>query len=255
MGRYRRPPSARGDQLRRVSGHGGARAPASGCRPRSTDALGRRQANNVLVYGEWWRIVTAMFVHVGIIHLAANMWCLWNLGLLAEPLMGSFGLFAAYILTGAGGNLLSTLYNWVADSRRSGAPYFPGRRGRFRRRLWHRRRTHRAAEVETVARAATGSAKTAQVGHLFRGDQPRDWPFGQLRQRIYRRGGRQFGAHRRFSVRAAFCGSDGAAHRLLAERVPVQNAVDRCACGVTCWCLFGFYVAHVPTAARMRPAT
>jgi len=74
---------------------------------------GADNAGNVLVYGEWWRIVTAMFVHVGILHLATNMWCLWNLGLLAEPLMGSFGLFAAYILTGAAGNLLSTFYNWV----------------------------------------------------------------------------------------------------------------------------------------------
>ena len=74
---------------------------------------GADRPNNVLVYGEWWRSVTAMFVHVGILHLATNMWCLWNLGLLAEPLMGSFGLFAAYILTGAAGNLLSTLKNWM----------------------------------------------------------------------------------------------------------------------------------------------
>jgi len=51
-------------------------------------------------------------VHVGILHLATNMWCLWNLGLLAEPLMGSAGLLAVYILTGAGGNLLSTFVNW-----------------------------------------------------------------------------------------------------------------------------------------------
>ena len=75
-------------------------------------AWGADRPDNVLVHGEWWRIVTAMFVHVGIIHLATNMWCLWNLGMLAEPLMGSFGLFAAYILTGAAGNLLSTGWNW-----------------------------------------------------------------------------------------------------------------------------------------------
>ena len=66
-------------------------------------------SNDVLISGEWWRIVTAMFVHVGLIHLATNMWCLWNLGLLAEPLLGTFGILAAYILTGAAGNLLSTL--------------------------------------------------------------------------------------------------------------------------------------------------
>ena len=81
----------------------------------TTDQLmgwGANSAGNVIIGGEWWRIVTAMFVHVGIIHLATNMWCLWNLGLLAEPLMDSVGLFAVYILTGAAGNLLSTLYNW-----------------------------------------------------------------------------------------------------------------------------------------------
>lgn len=57
---------------------------------------------------EWYRLVTAMFVHVGVLHLAGNMWCLWNLGLLGEPLLGAYGLFAVYILTGAAGNLAST---------------------------------------------------------------------------------------------------------------------------------------------------
>jgi rhomboid protease GluP len=73
---------------------------------------GANNAGDVLLNGDWWRIVTAMFVHVGIIHLATNMWCLWNLGLLAEPLMGSVGVLAVYLLTGAAGNLLSTGYNW-----------------------------------------------------------------------------------------------------------------------------------------------
>jgi rhomboid protease GluP len=71
-------------------------------------------ANNgvlVLQNGEWWRLVTAMFVHVGILHIATNMWCLWNLGLLAEPLMGPLGVIAAYLLTGFAGNLLSVAVN------------------------------------------------------------------------------------------------------------------------------------------------
>jgi rhomboid protease GluP len=85
----------------------------------TTDQLmyfGANNAGSVLISGEWWRIVTAMFVHVGILHLATNMWCLWNLGLLAEPLMGSVGVLAVYILTGAAGNLLSTLYNWWGNN-------------------------------------------------------------------------------------------------------------------------------------------
>jgi rhomboid protease GluP len=72
---------------------------------------GANNAGAVLGDGQWWRIVTAMFVHVGIIHLASNMWCLWNLGLLGEPLIGPLGVFAAYILSGAAGNLLSIAVN------------------------------------------------------------------------------------------------------------------------------------------------
>jgi len=91
--------------------------------------MGANNAGNVLIYGEWWRVVTAMFLHVGIIHLATNMWCLWNLGMLAEPLMGSIGLVATYILTGAAGNLLSTLVNWVWPIRENGNIVFPAGAG------------------------------------------------------------------------------------------------------------------------------
>ena len=94
---------------------------------------GANNAGNVLLGGEWWRIVTAMFVHVGILHLATNMWCLWNLALLAEPLMGSWGVVAVYILTGAAGNLLSTLVNWLLDhSGRAGRCFRPVRAHRVR---------------------------------------------------------------------------------------------------------------------------
>lgn len=65
----------------------------------------------VLLHGEWWRVITAMFVHVGLLHLATNMWCLWNLGLLGEPLLGFFGVCAVYLLSGAAGNLLSLAVN------------------------------------------------------------------------------------------------------------------------------------------------
>lgn len=84
----------------------------SGVDPRTPNEhdLLRFGANNpILVLGndEWWRIVSAMFVHVGLLHLATNMWCLWNLGLLGEPLLGFFGMISVYVLTGAAGNLLS----------------------------------------------------------------------------------------------------------------------------------------------------
>ena len=87
--------------------------------------FGADHAGAVLQYGDWWRVVTAMFVHVGILHLATNMWCLWNLGLLAEPLMGSMGVLEVYILTGAAGNLLSTCVNWIWPIHEAGVISYP----------------------------------------------------------------------------------------------------------------------------------
>ncbi|WP_419805819.1 rhomboid family intramembrane serine protease [Terriglobus sp.] len=79
-------------------------------------SLLRYGANNaeLVLAGQWWRILTAMFVHVGLVHLATNMWCLWNLGLLGEPLLGFFGMISVYLLTGAAGNLLSVATDVLA---------------------------------------------------------------------------------------------------------------------------------------------
>jgi rhomboid protease GluP len=65
----------------------------------------------LVLHGEWYRLLTATFVHVGLWHIAANMWCLWNLGILGEPLIGPWGMIAVYMLTGIAGNLLSMAWN------------------------------------------------------------------------------------------------------------------------------------------------
>lgn len=82
----------------------------------SEAALLHYGANNTLLVlqGQWWRLVTATFVHVGLLHLATNMWCLWNLGMLGEPLLGPLGTLAVYLLTGAAGNLLSMAFSVLA---------------------------------------------------------------------------------------------------------------------------------------------
>lgn len=65
---------------------------------------------------DWWRSVTSMFVHIGIIHLALNMWCLWTLGELAEPLWGRVHFAGIYLLCGLSGNLLSIAAEPMAAS-------------------------------------------------------------------------------------------------------------------------------------------
>jgi rhomboid protease GluP len=57
--------------------------------------------------GQYWRLITSMFLHFGIIHLAGNMWCLWSLGQLTEKLLGSISVLGLYLLTGIGASLLS----------------------------------------------------------------------------------------------------------------------------------------------------
>jgi len=73
----------------------------------------RYGANDTLLvlHGQWYRLLTATFVHVGFIHIATNMWCLWNLGILGEPLIGPYGMVAVYMITGIAGNLLSMATN------------------------------------------------------------------------------------------------------------------------------------------------
>jgi rhomboid protease GluP len=78
----------------------------------------------VLERGQWWRLLTAAFVHIGLLHLATNMWCLWNLGLLGEPLLGPAGVVAVYVLTGVAGNLLSTaVHPQIVGAGASGAVF------------------------------------------------------------------------------------------------------------------------------------
>ena len=50
--------------------------------------------------GQWWRLLSCVFVHIGIIHIAFNMWCLWNLGRLAESVYGHWTFGAVYLITG-----------------------------------------------------------------------------------------------------------------------------------------------------------
>jgi rhomboid protease GluP len=87
----------------------------------TTNQLIRYGATNpdLILSGQWWRLLTAIFVHVGLIHIATNMWCLWNLGLLGEPLLGPFGLAAVYVLTGVSGNLLSLAFNVIFRNHES----------------------------------------------------------------------------------------------------------------------------------------
>jgi membrane associated rhomboid family serine protease/Flp pilus assembly protein TadD len=61
--------------------------------------------------GEWWRLFTYMFLHGGLMHIAFNMWCLWDLGALCESLYGRWTYAAIYVITGIAAGLASVGWN------------------------------------------------------------------------------------------------------------------------------------------------
>lgn len=58
---------------------------------------------------EWWRLVTAMFLHAGLVHIGFNMMGLMQFGPALEELYGSARYLFLYVVSGAFGFLLSAV--------------------------------------------------------------------------------------------------------------------------------------------------
>jgi membrane associated rhomboid family serine protease/Flp pilus assembly protein TadD len=66
--------------------------------------------------GQWWRLLTCVFVHGGPLHIASNMYGLWMLGRLAESLYGRWTFAAVYLLCGLSGSIASLVWNPIVLS-------------------------------------------------------------------------------------------------------------------------------------------
>ncbi|WP_089295159.1 rhomboid family intramembrane serine protease [Actinoplanes regularis] len=58
-----------------------------------------------IAHGEWYRLVTAMFLHYGVVHLLLNMSLLLQIGTYLEGRLGPLRFLALYFLAGFGGNV------------------------------------------------------------------------------------------------------------------------------------------------------
>ena len=65
----------------------------------------------IAVYGEYWRLLTAAFVHGGLLHLAMNMLMLWVMGRTVEQVIGRLGLLMVFILSALGGTVASYFFS------------------------------------------------------------------------------------------------------------------------------------------------
>lgn len=75
--------------------------------------------------GDWWRLVTNIFIHFGIIHVAMNMYSLYTVGVYLEPMLGKWRYAAAYLCTGILASIVSLWWhkNPVNSAGASGAVF------------------------------------------------------------------------------------------------------------------------------------
>jgi rhomboid protease GluP len=62
----------------------------------------------VLIDGEWWRLVTALFLHAGLAHLVFNVLALYSLAPFVERSLGSLRFLLVYFGSGVGGLAIVT---------------------------------------------------------------------------------------------------------------------------------------------------
>jgi rhomboid protease GluP len=74
-----------------------------------TYRLGLSAPYGIYVQHQWYRLITAMFLHGGLLHIGFNMYALMQLGPALEELYGSSRYFFLYISTGAFGFLVSSI--------------------------------------------------------------------------------------------------------------------------------------------------
>lgn len=65
------------------------------------------KTNNLVRTGEWWRLITPIFLHIGIFHIFMNGFTLLYVGQILEPMIGHWRFFILYMLSGVMGNLAS----------------------------------------------------------------------------------------------------------------------------------------------------
>ncbi|HEX5170886.1 MAG TPA: rhomboid family intramembrane serine protease [Cyclobacteriaceae bacterium] len=78
--------------------------------------------NPFTVDGDYWRLLTSMFMHWGILHLAVNMYALYSVGRELEVFLGKSRFMLLYFITGIGAGLSSLIFNlYVVSAGASGA--------------------------------------------------------------------------------------------------------------------------------------
>ncbi len=68
------------------------------------------------LHGQWWRLLTSIFIHFGLLHIALNMTALYQTGRTVERMFGSGHFLLLYLFSGLCGSMVSTLWHPAANS-------------------------------------------------------------------------------------------------------------------------------------------
>jgi rhomboid protease GluP len=74
------------------------------------------KSNPEIARGEWWRFITPIFLHIGMLHLFFNSYALWIVGPQVEKLYGPARFVILYVLTGVAGVYASYFYHPLSES-------------------------------------------------------------------------------------------------------------------------------------------
>nr|WP_106781590.1 rhomboid family intramembrane serine protease [Lysinibacillus timonensis] len=81
--------------------------------------------NYAIGYGEWWRVVTSIFIHADFFHVLFNMFSLFLFGPELEKIAGKARFLTIFLLAGIFGNVITfvTQHSFYASVGASGAIY------------------------------------------------------------------------------------------------------------------------------------
>ena len=86
--------------------------------PQVLALFGAKAPELMRAYGQWWRLITAGFLHGGIIHILMNSWVIFDLGATVEEVYGTSRYLVLYFVSTIGGFYAST---WWSPSLSVGA--------------------------------------------------------------------------------------------------------------------------------------
>jgi rhomboid protease GluP len=82
--------------------------------------LGAKE-NTAIAAGQYWRLITPVFIHAGLAHLFVNMYSLYVIGPSAEEMFGRLRFLCFFVLAGLGGAIFSLAFNASPSVGASGA--------------------------------------------------------------------------------------------------------------------------------------